>query len=353
MPNVRAYDPAFAYETAVIVRDGIRRMFVENQDVFYYLTLYNENYPMPPMPPASRTGSCSVLPFPEGRGGPQTRDPPCSGPILMQVLRTQELLQEKYDVAADVYSVTSYQLLRNEALEVERWNRLHPTETAKVPYVVQVLGGATPIIAASDFMKAVPDQISRWMSQPFVPLGTDGFGRSDTREAYAVTSRSMPRASRPHRSTLWRCASSTRPRTSRRRSRTWGSIRTSRSRARPSRAYARVSGRVPDAMWLPVGAVLLAHELLIVVVALEPAHAAVAFEVEQVRRDGSRNQRSWLITTTTDPRSRGSPPPALGGVYIEVVRWLVEHSTFAPDLSIFARCTRLRSPPERSPTRFC
>src|SRR5688572_23286995 len=93
------------------------------------------------------------------------------------------MLQEKYDVSADVYSVTSYQLLRNEALEVERWNRLHPTETAKVPYVVQVLGGAAPIIAASDFMKAVPDQISRWMSQPFVPLGTDGFGRSDTREA--------------------------------------------------------------------------------------------------------------------------------------------------------------------------
>ena len=101
----------------------------------------------------------------------------------MQALRAQELLQEKYDVAADVYSVTSYQQLRNEALEVERWNRLHPTEEPKIPYIVQILGGATPIIAASDYMKAIPDQIGRWMTRPYVPLGTDGFGRSDTRGA--------------------------------------------------------------------------------------------------------------------------------------------------------------------------
>src|SRR5438552_2099104 len=184
VPNIRAYDPAFAYETAVIVRDGIRRMFVENADVFYYLTLYNENYPMPPMPQGVEDGILrGIYLFRKGEGGRSRVTLLGSGPILMQVLRTQEILQEKYDVAADVYSVTSYQQLRNEALEIERWNRLHPTETAKIPYVVQVLGGATPIIAASDFMKAIPDQISRWLSQPFVPLGTDGFGRSDTRDA--------------------------------------------------------------------------------------------------------------------------------------------------------------------------
>jgi pyruvate dehydrogenase E1 component len=184
IPNVRAYDPAFAYETAVIVRDGIRRMFAENEATFYYLTLYNENYPMPPMPQGVEDGILrGIYLFRKGEEGRRRVTLLGSGPILMQVLGTQEILQEKYDIAADVYSVTSYQQLRNEALEVERWNRLHPTETAKVPYVAQVLGGASPIIAASDFMKAIPDQISRWLSQPFVPMGTDGFGRSDTREA--------------------------------------------------------------------------------------------------------------------------------------------------------------------------
>src|SRR5437867_3896256 len=184
IPNIRAYDPAFAYETSVIVRDGIRRMFVDNADIFYYLPLHNENDPIPPMPPGVEDGILrGIYLFRKGEEGRRRVTLLGSGPILMQVLRTQELLQEKYDIAADVYSVTSYQQLRNEALEVERWNRLHPTESAKVPYVVQVLGGATPIIAASDFMKAVPDQISRWLSQPFVPMGTDGFGRSDTREA--------------------------------------------------------------------------------------------------------------------------------------------------------------------------
>jgi pyruvate dehydrogenase E1 component len=102
---------------------------------------------------------------------------------MQQVLRAQEILQEKYDVAADVFSVTSYQQLRNDALEVERWNRLHPTERARVSYVAQVLGGRLPIVAASDYLKSIPDQISRWVPQPFIPLGTDGFGRSDTRAA--------------------------------------------------------------------------------------------------------------------------------------------------------------------------
>jgi pyruvate dehydrogenase E1 component len=185
LPSIRAYDPAFAYETAVIVRDGMRRMLVENEDTFYYLTLYNENYPMPPMPEGIEDGILrGIYLFRRGDEGLRRRVTLLgSGPILLQVLRAQELLQEKYDVAADVYSVTSYQQLRNDALEMERWNRLHPTERARVPYVAQILGGKTPIIAASDYMKSIADQISRFVPQPFIPLGTDGFGRSDTRAA--------------------------------------------------------------------------------------------------------------------------------------------------------------------------
>jgi len=106
-----------------------------------------------------------------------------SGAIMRQVLRAQELLQERYDVSADVYSVTSFQQLRNEALEAERWSRLHPEAEPHIPLITSVLGGHSPIIAASDWLKAVPDQVSRWIGSPFVPLGTDGFGRSDTREA--------------------------------------------------------------------------------------------------------------------------------------------------------------------------
>ncbi len=185
IPNIRAYDPAFAYETAVIVRDGIRRMLVDQEDSFSYLTLYNENYPMPPMPEGVEEGILrGIYLFRKGEEGRRRRVTLLgSGPILLQVLRAQEILQEKYDVAADVYSVTSYQQLRNDALEAERWNRLHPTERARIPYVAQVLGGRVPIVAASDHMKAIPDQVSRFVSQPFIPLGTDGFGRSDTREA--------------------------------------------------------------------------------------------------------------------------------------------------------------------------
>jgi pyruvate dehydrogenase E1 component len=183
LPSIRAYDPAFAYETAVIVRDGMRRMFLENEDIFYYLTLYNENYPMPPMPEGVEEGILrGIYLFRKGDESMRRRVTLLgSGPILLQALRAQETLHDKYDVAADVYSVTSYQQLRNDALEVERWNRMHPTERPRVPYVAQILGGKTPIIAASDYMKSLADQVSRWVPQPFIPLGTDGFGRSDTR----------------------------------------------------------------------------------------------------------------------------------------------------------------------------
>ena len=184
IPNIRAYDPAYAYETAVIVKDGIRRMFEEGEDIFYYLTLYNENYVMPAMPDGVEEGILrGIYLFRKGEEGRRRVTLLGSGPILNEVLRAQELLQERFDVAADVYSVTSYQLLRNDALEAERWNRLHPTERRRVPYVSQVLAGRLPIVAASDYMKVIPDQIARWVPQPFIPLGTDGFGRSDTRQA--------------------------------------------------------------------------------------------------------------------------------------------------------------------------
>ncbi|MDQ6859355.1 MAG: pyruvate dehydrogenase (acetyl-transferring), homodimeric type, partial [Chloroflexota bacterium] len=185
IPNIRAYDPAFAYETAVIIEDGLKRMLVNDEDVFYYLTLYNENYPMPAMPEGSRDGILrGIYKYKAGHGGSRRRVALLgSGSIMQQVLRAQELLADKYDVSADVWSVTSYQLLRNEALEAERWNRLHPESEPRVPYITQVLRDAGPVIAATDFLKALPDQIGRWSPQPFIPLGTDGFGRSDTREA--------------------------------------------------------------------------------------------------------------------------------------------------------------------------
>ena len=184
-PVCLAYDPAFAYEIATIVREGLRRMGEEEEDVFYYLTLYNENYPMAVMPEGIEEGILKgVYPF---RTSPGERKHHVqlfgSGSILQQALRAQEILQG-FDVAADVWSATSYQQLRLEALQVERWNRLHPEEPRRTPYVTQVLENAEgPVIAVSDSMKAVPDQIARWVPTRFMPLGTDGFGRSDTREA--------------------------------------------------------------------------------------------------------------------------------------------------------------------------
>ncbi|CAN5407845.1 pyruvate dehydrogenase (acetyl-transferring), homodimeric type [soil metagenome] len=195
-PTVRAYDPAFAYETAVIVRDGMERMYGRGEDVFYYLTLYNENYVMPPMPFGVEEGIVRGLyrfrEAPEVKGADGGRESLQatllgSGSIMQQVLRAQELLAERFDVAAEVWSAPSYQLLRNEALEVERWNRLHPADEPRVPYVTQQLGDAAargPVVAASDYMKAVADQIGRWVpGGSWLSLGTDGFGRSDTRAA--------------------------------------------------------------------------------------------------------------------------------------------------------------------------
>jgi pyruvate dehydrogenase E1 component len=186
VPNVLAYDPAFAYELAIIVREGIRRMYGEaGEDVFYYLTLYNENWAMPPKPDGVEDGVLRGLyRFRAAERGSRHVQLLGSGSILHQALRAQELLAERYDVAADVWSVPSFQQLRNDALSAERWNRLHPEAEARIPYVVQQLGQAPgPIVAATDYLKSLPDMVARWVDRPFTVLGTDGFGRSDTREA--------------------------------------------------------------------------------------------------------------------------------------------------------------------------
>jgi pyruvate dehydrogenase E1 component len=183
VPTCATYDPAYAYEIAVIVQDGIRRMYQEQEDLFYYLTLYNENYPMPPMPEGVTEGILKGIYRYKTAEGPAQVQLFGSGPILNEALRAQGMLAEKYGVPADVWSVTSYNELRREALRVERWNRLHPGEPARQPYIHQALAGAEgPIVAATDYMKIVPDQIAPWLPGRMETLGTDGFGRSDNRE---------------------------------------------------------------------------------------------------------------------------------------------------------------------------
>jgi pyruvate dehydrogenase E1 component len=186
LPNILSYDPAYAYEVAAIVKDGLKRMYQDGEDVFYYLTLYNQDYPMPAMPSGCEEGILAGMYL--ARAAVQEAKHRAqlfgSGVILLQALRAQEILAEKYEVAADVWSVTSYQRLRNEALAVERWNRLHPGETPRVPYVTRALERSPgPVIAATDYLKLVADMVGRWIPRPYTPLGTDGFGRSDTREA--------------------------------------------------------------------------------------------------------------------------------------------------------------------------
>ncbi len=187
VPNCQAYDPAFAYELAVIVDDGMRRMYgPAPEDVFYYITLYNETYPMPPMPPGARDGITRGLyryrPAPDQRR--HRSHILASGTAMSAALEAQQLLADEHDVAADVWSATSYKQLRDDALTVERWNRLHPTDQPRRPYVTEALADADgPLVAVTDFVKAVPDQIARWVPQPFIPLGTDGYGLSDTRTA--------------------------------------------------------------------------------------------------------------------------------------------------------------------------
>src|SRR5271165_2849994 len=184
IPTCHSYDPAYVYEIAVIVQDGIRRMYQQGEDRFYYITLYNEDYAMPEMPKGAEDGILrGIYKYRAAAMGAASVQLFGSGPILNEALRAQEILAEKYGVAADVWSVTSYNELRRDALSTERWNRLHPGEAEKKPYILTAIEGAQgPIVAATDYMKVVPDQLSPWLRERMVTLGTDGFGRSDNRQ---------------------------------------------------------------------------------------------------------------------------------------------------------------------------
>jgi pyruvate dehydrogenase E1 component len=194
VPNLAAYDPAFAYETAAIIKHGIAQMFTgpAPEDVFYYLTLYNENFVMPAVPDASVAGDDldhrimrGLYRFAAAPEGPNRKATILfSGSANQAAQEAQKLLAEHHDVGAELWSVTSYKALREQALSTERHNRLHPSLPADTPYVTETLAQADgPIVAVTDFMKSVPDQVSRWIPAHFTSLGTDGFGRSDTRAA--------------------------------------------------------------------------------------------------------------------------------------------------------------------------
>jgi pyruvate dehydrogenase E1 component len=190
IPNCVSYDPTFAYELAVIIHDGMRRMYVEQQDVFYYLTVMNENYAHPAMPKGVEAGIIKgMYLFSEGNA---KADAPKvqllgSGTILREAIAAAELLEKDFGVAADIWSVTSFTELRREGLDCERWNMLHPEAEARVSYVEQCLAGRSgPVIAATDYMRSFADQIRGFLPKDYKGhykvLGTDGFGRSDTRK---------------------------------------------------------------------------------------------------------------------------------------------------------------------------
>jgi pyruvate dehydrogenase E1 component len=186
IPTLLAYDPAFAYEIAVIVADGLKRMYQDGEELFYYLALYNENIVMPPMPAGVEDGILKGLyRFKAGVGARKLKAHLlASGPSIVEALRAQTILAERYGVSADVWSATNYKLLRNEALRTRRWNMLHPTAPPRQPHVQALLEKESGVfVAVSDNVKAVPDQIAPWVPGGLVTLGTDGFGRSDTRPA--------------------------------------------------------------------------------------------------------------------------------------------------------------------------
>jgi pyruvate dehydrogenase E1 component len=189
VPTVKAYDPAFAFELAVIVQDGIRRMYERQEDRFYYITVMNENYAHTPMPSGPEVTEGILrgmyrLKEAANRKSALRAQLFGSGAILNEVLRAQEMLAEKYQIAADVWSITSYKELHQDGIDVERWNLLHPGEEPRVPYVTQCVSGHPGVfVAASDYVRALPNSISRFFPRPLHSLGTDGFGRSDSRTA--------------------------------------------------------------------------------------------------------------------------------------------------------------------------
>ena len=183
IPNCRAYDPTYAYELAVIIQDGLRRMYAEDESIFYYITVMNENYAQPALPSGAEAGILKggYLLKSGGRGKLRTALLG-SGAILRECLAAAQMLERDFGVPADVLSITSFSELRREALECDRWNMLHPTQPPRVPYVRTLLAEREgPLVAATDYVRNVPDQIRPWVSQPYVTLGTEGFGRSDAR----------------------------------------------------------------------------------------------------------------------------------------------------------------------------
>ena len=186
IPNCVAYDPAFAYELAVIIQDGLRRMYQEQEDVYYYITVMNENYSHPEMPVDAEKNILKGM-YLFSEAGANTKAP-CvqllgAGTILREVIAAAEILKQDYAVHADVWSVTSFNELRREALAVSRWNMLHPEQPAKESHVENCLNGRKgPVVAATDYMKIYADQIREFVPGRYRVLGTDGFGRSDTRQ---------------------------------------------------------------------------------------------------------------------------------------------------------------------------
>jgi pyruvate dehydrogenase E1 component len=187
VPNIKAYDPAFAYEIAVIIQDGIRRMYKEGENIFYYVTVMNEPYAMPTMPEGVKDGIIRGMYRYRAANNAKAKLKAQlfgSGAILNEALRAQEILDTKYGVAADVWSVTSYKELYVDGNEVERWNRLHPGEKSRIPYVTKCLENAPGVlVAASDYLKTLPNMVSKWMPRRLAALGTDGFGRSEGRSS--------------------------------------------------------------------------------------------------------------------------------------------------------------------------
>jgi len=183
IPNCRSYDPAFAYELAVIVQDGLRRMYQEQEDRFYYITTMNENYPQPAMPEGAEAGILQgMYLFRQGADQPRRVQLLGSGTILREALAAAELLEKDFEIAADVWSMTSFNELRREGLDAERWSLLHPEEPRRASIVETRLGETRgPIVAATDYQRAYADQIRPFVPRRYRVLGTDGFGRSDIR----------------------------------------------------------------------------------------------------------------------------------------------------------------------------
>ncbi|MFZ1391396.1 MAG: pyruvate dehydrogenase (acetyl-transferring), homodimeric type, partial [Dokdonella sp.] len=195
IPNCRSYDPTFSFEVAVILQDGVRRMLTEQEDTYYYLTLMNENYAHPDMPKGAEDGIIKGMYLlresGDGKGRSKAKNVPQvqlmgSGTILREVMAAAELLEAEFGVASTIWSCPSFNELRRDGFESERWNRLHPMDKPRQPWVAECLEGHTgPVVAATDYVRAYADQIRAFVpdGRKFIALGTDGYGRSDSREA--------------------------------------------------------------------------------------------------------------------------------------------------------------------------